>query len=115
MIDIAVDDHGELIVISIKGEFYIESIQYAESVWEEQVVKHPRVIGINCQNIKFIDSSAIGILVKFLNNAMAMNIELVFFDLSNTLINVFKTARLGNFFKVMEKEDFEKEYLKNNS
>ncbi len=115
MIDITIDAHGDLIVISIKGEFYIESIQYAESVWDEQVAKHPRIIGIDCRDIKFIDSSAIGILVKFLNNAMAKNIELIFFDLSQTLMNVFKTARLGNFFRIMDRESFEEQHLRPNS
>ena len=111
MIDINVDDYGEVIVLSIKGEFYIESIQYAESVWQQQLDKNPKVIGINCQGIKFIDSSAIGILVKFLNTAMFRSINLVFFDLSSTIINVFKTARLGNFFTIMEKEEFQQKYL----
>lgn len=111
MVDIEVEEHGDVIVIAINGEFYIESTEYAEKVWNDQVAKSPKVIGINCQNIKFIDSSAIGVLVKFLNNAMNLNIDLVFFEPSETVLSIFKTARLSNFFQIMSKNKFEMEYL----
>ena len=112
MIEIDVEDHAGVVVIAINGEFYIESTEYAEKVWNEQVSKKPRVIGINCQNIKFIDSSAIGVLVKFLNNAMFLKIELIFFEPSETVLSIFKTARLSNFFHIMSKNQFEMNYLK---
>ena len=115
MVDIETEEYGDVIVININGEFYLESIQFAEAVWNEQVAKKPRLIGINCKNINFIDSSAIGILVKFLNNAVQYNVDLVFYDLSKTIINVFKTARLSSFFKIMEKEEFEKKFLPSRS
>ena len=111
MIDIDVEEHGDLSIIFINGEFYIESVEFAERIWNEQVAKKPRVIGINCKNIKFIDSSAIGILVKFLNNAMKLKIDLVFYDLSETVMSVFKAAKLGNFFKIMDKSEFQDAYL----
>jgi len=111
MVEIQVEEHGKTIVIAIKGEFYIESVEYTEKVWNEQVAKKPQVIGINCKEIKFIDSSAIGILVKFLNNSIKLKIELVFFDLSETVLTVFKAAKLGNFFKILSKSQFESECL----
>ncbi|OHD66838.1 MAG: hypothetical protein A2176_12265 [Spirochaetes bacterium RBG_13_51_14] len=111
MVSISSEDHGNVIVLAIDGEFYIESIEYAEKIWNQQMAKRPKVIAINCKNIRYIDSSAIGILVKFLNNAMSLKTELVFFDLSETIISVFKTAKLGNFFKIMSRTQFEMEYL----
>ena len=112
MIDIDVEEHGDISIIFINGEFYIESVEFAERIWNEQVAKKPRVIGINCKNIKFIDSSAIGILVKFLNSAMKLKIDLVFFDLSDTVFSVFKAAKLGTFFKILSDSEFSIEYLK---
>lgn len=111
MVDISYEEHGNVVRMTIAGEFYIESIQRAEDTWREIVEKRPKAIGINCKNIKFIDSSAIGVMVKFLNNAMKLNIELVFYDLSDSVLSVFKTAKLGNFFKIMTKAQFEQEYL----
>jgi anti-anti-sigma factor len=111
MIDINFKEYNNVIVLSIKGEFYIESVEIAEKIWNDLVSKRPGVIGINCSAIKFIDSSAIGVLVKFLNNAMKLKIELIFYDLSETVSAVFKTAKLGNFFRIMNRSQFESEFL----
>lgn len=111
MISISFEDHGKVIVLNFEGDFYIESIEHAEKIWNEQLLKRPKVIAINCKKITFIDSSAVGMLVKFLHIAMKKNIELIFFDPSDTIIGVFQTARLVNFFKVMSRTQFEMEYL----
>jgi anti-anti-sigma factor len=111
MISISYEDHGKVIVLNIEGDFYIESLEHAEKIWNEQLSKRPKVMAINCKSIKYIDSSAVGILVKFLNSAMRMNTELVFFDLSDSIVNVFQTAKLENFFKIMTRTQFEMEYL----
>lgn len=111
MIDISCTEHNDVIVMNMNGEFYIDSIEYAEKIWDSIIVKKPRVIGLNCKNIKYIDSSAIGVLVKFLNNAMRVKTEFIFFDLSDALVNIFNTAKLGKFFKIMSRTQFEVKYL----
>lgn len=95
----------------IMGEFYIESIQKVEKIWDDEVAKAPDIIAIDCADLMFIDSSAIGTLVKFLNSAMSKKIRLVFFDLSPSIQQVFKTARLNNFFSITTRDKFEREYL----
>jgi anti-anti-sigma factor len=111
MISISCEDHVKVIVLNIEGDFYIDNIKQAEKIWNEQLLKRPNVIAINCKKISFIDSSAVGMLVKFLHMAMKKNIELIFFDPSDTIIGVFQTARLVNFFKIMSRTQFEMEYL----
>ncbi len=113
MIAVEVKEYGGLTVINIDGEFYIDSIQYIEKVWNEKISGRPRVVGINCKKIKYIDSSAIGILVKFHNNAKKLGIDLVFFDLSETVVSVFRTAKLDDFFITMSLGEFESNYLEN--
>jgi anti-anti-sigma factor len=61
--------------------------------------------------LEYIDSSAIGTLVKFLNNAMNKQIKLIFFDLNKAIQNIFKTARLDNFFTIMSKEEIDEHYM----
>lgn len=112
MIAITFEEHGDVIVFTIAGEFFIESVESAEKTWNQIVQKQPRVVGIDCHEIKFIDSSAIGVLVKFPNNSTKLNIQLIFFDLNETIFNVFKTAKLGNFFTIMDKEQFRNQFLK---
>jgi anti-anti-sigma factor len=111
MINVSVDDRKDIIIITISGEFYIENIQKVETIWNEQVMKDPGTIAINCGELMYIDSSAIGTLVKFLNSAMNRNIKLVFFDLNPSIKQIFKTARLNNFFTITSREKFEQEFL----
>ncbi len=111
MIDIEIEQHGDVIIIFLRGEFYLESVDRAEETWNEVVAKQPKVVAINCRHIKFIDSSAIGILVKFLNNAMRQKIDLIFYDLNENLYAVFRTAKLENFFTILSKEEFEAKYI----
>ncbi len=110
MIDIETEQKGDITIITIRGEFFLESVERAEKVWNETVAGEPKVVAINCKKIKFIDSSAIGILVKFLNSAMKQKIDLVFYDLNESLYTVFKTAKLENFFTLLTKEEFESKY-----
>lgn len=112
MINISVDDRKDIIIITISGEFYIENIQKVENTWNEQVMKSPGTIAIDCSELQYIDSSAIGTLVKFLNSAMNKDIKLVFFDLNSSIQQIFKTARLNNFFTITSREKFEQEFLK---
>ncbi len=111
MIDVKVNEMDEVVIFELIGEFDLDSISTVESKWQEVVEKKPKVIGINCNKLQFIDSSAIGTLVKFLNGAMSRGINLVFYDLSKSISAIFKTARLDNFFTITTKEEFEKKYL----
>ena len=111
MVLITVEDHGKVVIINIDGEFYIDSIENAEQIWNQQLARHPKVMAINCKNIKYIDSSAIGILVKFLNSAMKQKTEMVFYDLNESILGVFKTAKIEQFLQDHVETQFEMEYL----
>jgi len=111
MIDIMVEQKKDVIVMRFNGEFYMESIQYAEDVWKREMLKHPKVVGIDCSKIAYIDSSAIGILVKFLHSATAHGANMIFYDLSGSVEAVFKTAKLNTFFNTMSKSEFEVKYF----
>ncbi|HNR89523.1 MAG TPA: STAS domain-containing protein [Spirochaetota bacterium] len=111
MIEVRTEEHGDVMIMHIKGEFYIENIQTVENTWNELVARKPKIIAINCHDLEFIDSSAIGTLVKFLNNAMNKKIKLIFYDLSKSIQQIFETARLNNFFTVTTKSKFETQFL----
>lgn len=110
--ELRVEELEKLSIIHVTGEFYIGNIKKFEEIWNTQVEKKPATIAINCSKLEFIDSSAIGTLVKFLNGAMNHNIKLLFYDLSPAIQNIFKTARLDSFFTIITKSAFEAEYLK---
>ncbi len=109
--NISVEVHGEIIIVKISGEFYLGNIKEVEKMWDDQVQKQPRVIAFDCRNLSFIDSSAIGTLVKFLNNSDKFDIRLVFFDLTESIEKIFITAKLNKIFTITTEKEFREEYL----
>jgi anti-sigma B factor antagonist len=109
--ELNVEQKGKVTFVHIKGEFHIGNVNKFEEVWHSLIENKPEVIAMNCKELEYIDSSAIGTLVKFLNNAMSKKIKLVFYDLNTAIQNIFKTARLDNFFTITTKEKLEKDYL----
>ncbi|MGQ9842598.1 MAG: STAS domain-containing protein [Spirochaetota bacterium] len=111
MLSVSVNQLGDVVVIDLAGEFDIEVIRNVEKAWNEALAKNPNVIGFNCKELKFIDSSAIGTLVKFMNSATNRKITLTLFNVAPPVITIFKTSRLDKFFSINSKEEFEKKFL----
>jgi anti-sigma B factor antagonist len=111
VMEIKLEELNNVTIINVKGEFHVGNVGKFEEVWHAQVEKKPKSIAINCKELEYIDSSAIGTLVKFLNNAMSKGIKLQFFDLNPSIQNIFKTARLDNFFTITTREKLEKEFI----
>lgn len=111
MVDINVNEHGKVIVVVFQGEFCLESLQFTEEVWKKLLEKEPEVIAFDCSGMSFIDSSAIGLLIKFYNSALERGINLIFIGVTERLSNVLELARLDSFFTIMDMQDFKEKYL----
>lgn len=110
VVETRIEEYGDIIIIAIEGEFYLESVEYVEDVWNEQKQKDPSIIAIDCSDIRYIDSSAIGILVKFLNQSQAGEVTLALIELSESVESVFRISKLENFFKTMSRQEFFETY-----
>jgi anti-anti-sigma factor len=111
MIDINIEHFGDAIIIHLQGTFNIDYLGKVEDIWMKQMQKTPRMIAINCLKLESLDSSAIGFIVKFFNDAMSRGIMLVFYDLSPLLQKLFSTARLDRYFAITTRSDFENRYV----
>lgn len=111
MVSIDIDERGSLKIIRIKGEFFLGYVRQVEETWNKLVTTSPEVIAIDCRDMTFVDSSAIGTFVKFLHNSMAHNIKLVFFDLNDSISRIFNKAKLNKIFTILERDEFEKVYM----
>lgn len=112
MVQIDVFEHGALKIIRIKGEFFLGYVRQVEDAWNQMAAASPAVIAIDCKDMTFVDSSAIGTFVKFLHNSMALEFKLVFFDLNESILRIFRKAKLNNIFTILSREDFNSLYLK---
>ena len=95
----------------LDGKFDIEQTQNFEKTFSDLLEKKPPRIGMNLTDLNFIDSSGMGSLIKCLNKTRNYGGEMILFGLKPMLLNVFKLAKLDNFFKVVTPDEFQKEYL----
>jgi len=109
--DITLEELNNITIINIKGEFQIGNVEKFVEIWDDQMKKKPKAIAINCKDLEYIDSSALGTLVKFLNSSRSKGIKLQFFDLNPSIQNIFKTTRLDNFFTFTTRKKLEKDFL----
>lgn len=109
--ELSVEELDKVTIVKVTGEFHIGNVNKFEELWHSLIEKKPSVVAIDCSDLEYIDSSAIGTLVKFLNNAMSKKIKLVFFDLNKAIQNIFKTARLDNFFTITSRSQIQKDYI----
>lgn len=109
---IRVEQKNDITIINLNGKLFLESLSDVLREWEQVIAGHPRVVAINCAKLASIDSSSIGTLVRFFNEAASREIELVFYDLNPSIRKLFFTIHLEKFFQVMTGKKFETDYLK---
>ena len=108
VVSIEIDDLGAIKIIRIKGEFFLGYVRQVEDTWNKLAAMSPEVIAIDCHDMTFVDSSAIGTFVKFLHNSMSNNIKLIFFDLNESISRIFGKAKLNKIFTILTREEFDK-------
>ncbi len=109
--NITVRNHNNIVEIAIAGEFFAEHVKKINDVWRVQIEKKPDVIVIDCQELMYVDSMAIGTLVNFHNTAADQDIKLIFSDLNDSIRQILETAGLDTFFEIITRREFETRYL----
>ena len=103
---------GNVVIISLPKYFYIGNIAEIEGAWDKILNSEASVIGFDCDKLEFIDSSAIGTLVKFFNSSVKNNIEMFVFGLRSELQKIFETTKINRVMSVVSKEEFDERFLK---
>jgi len=103
---------GSVIIVSLPKYFYIGNIAEIEQAWDKILNNEASVIGFDCDKLEFIDSSAIGTLVKFFNSSVKNNIQMFIFGLRSELQKIFETTKIDRVMSVVTKEEFDERFLK---
>lgn len=109
--EVQIKQKDGVVVISLPKYFYIGNIIEIEDSWDRMIKSNPLVIGFDCNQLEFIDSSAIGTLVKFFNSSVKRNIEMYVFGLRDELLKIFDTTKINRVMTVLTKEEFESRFF----
>ncbi len=92
-------------IVHLNGKLNIESENEFElkinKLFSENITK----ILLNMSEVKHIDSTGLGSIMKIMNRAKFSNIELYLFDLPDNIKNVFSVAYIDIFFNIRSSEE----------
>jgi len=94
-------------IIHLPCIFVIATLKQTEILCNSAIKESPEVLALSFTNVTHLDSTAIGFLVKLLNNSLSRNIKLVLFDMNPGIREMFDIVKLGKFFSIFTKEQFE--------
>lgn len=113
MIDkgITTEKLGRLSVFHLGDSMSLPYISGIENAWTEVSGTMPEMIAFDCSKLVFIDSPSIGTLVKVVNHASRLGIDVIFYDLSEATSKIFTATRLDRIFRVVSEPEFRHVYL----
>jgi anti-anti-sigma factor len=111
MPETTVDEKDGIIILNLYGQIALQNIHKIEKLWNEQIDKGPDILALNFTGIDRIDSIGLSHLVKLSRNAIVMEIELIFYNMNQTNLDLFKVAKLDQFFNILTEQQFKEKYL----
>ena len=102
----------KITVIVLSGSLTLASIKQHEEKWEQELNKLPKNLAFDFFHVTFIDSTAIGTLVKLFNEAQSRKVKIILFNINPLVQEMFDSIKLEKFFTILSKKDFDALYDK---
>ncbi|HRX14760.1 MAG: STAS domain-containing protein [Spirochaetes bacterium] len=102
---ITVNTQNNTYFLILDGKFNIDHIDVFDENFHSIIKNKPDAIAINLQNVEYIDSSALGSLIKGLNLCKKLNIKFYLCDLKENINLVFKLSYLDKFFNIVSSSE----------
>ncbi len=91
---------GEVVIYEIDGELDIEEVQRFKKRLKKELNEGARKLVLDMKEIRFVDSSALGLFVRLRDNLTSVGGDLRFARLSPQAERVFTVFRLPHLFKI---------------
>ncbi len=111
MLTIETQEKKDAVIISLQGEMIFNDLDEADRVIMEKLEAKPRVVAIQCRHLQTLDSSGLGLLIRFSKEAAKRSVKLVFLDITDHISALFDVSKLDAFFEIMSYDDFDKNHL----
>lgn len=97
-------------VFNLEGSLDIYTSLDLKSALEENVKEANVDVCINLENLNYVDSSGIGILIKSLNYIQSLNGNMCVANLKPAIEKIFKVSGLTTYFEILSNEEFQQRY-----
>ncbi len=99
-----------IVIVTLVKKFTLEEVLYFEDEMKKITSQSLSIIAFDLSRLDFIDSSAIGSLIKIKNQITAKGVVLVLLDVPQVVMSAFQVAYLERFFMIKKSEDFYRMY-----
>jgi anti-sigma B factor antagonist len=110
MLTIDCSEQKDLCIISLNGELIFNEMEDADKIIMEKMAMKPKVMAMNCKKLHSLDSSGLGLFIKFSKEAKKSGIRLVFLDITDHISTLFDVSKLESIFEIMSDEEFKKTF-----
>ncbi|HOJ50597.1 MAG TPA: STAS domain-containing protein [Spirochaetota bacterium] len=95
-------------LIELSGEFDLNEVENFNSFFEK-TKKNTNKIILDLSKLEYLDSSGTGCFVRLHNEIQAMNGDLIIYNPSDFIKDLFSISRLDSFLKIINtKEELDK-------
>ena len=99
---IETEQRGDWFVISLCGAFVIREQYKIKSSFEEQKKKDNPKVAINLSETNYLDSSALGLIIKESNEFKEIGGKLILYGANDTLMDMFRMVNLEIVLDIMD-------------
>jgi anti-anti-sigma factor len=110
MLTIDCSEKKDLYIISLNGELIFNEMEDADKIIMEIIARKPKVMAMNCKKLHSLDSSGLGLFIKFSKEAKKSGIRLIFLDITDHVSALFDVSKLESIFEIMSDEEFNKTF-----
>jgi HptB-dependent secretion and biofilm anti anti-sigma factor len=112
MMKIDVTNENSVLVLGLSGKFNIEEVTKFEETAPLETLKSLKAVAIDFSEVEYIDSSALGSLIKMMNKAKNLGVEFNLYNMPQPILSIFKLAYLDKFFMITNDADLKAKYPK---
>lgn len=99
-------------IIDVKGEITFPETKDVEDFINSKVSEDTENVILNLERVPFINSSALSVLVKLMQDFQERGIEMYIMNPNDTIRGLFEMTGIKKYFKFIKSEDILTEKLK---
>lgn len=100
--DIKVTESGDQIVVTLRGDIYVEQTEELLETVNSIIEKSPKEVIINIKDLKSITSSGIGKIVLLYKGLNQKNGKIKIIGVNETIMQIFRVVKLDKLVEIEE-------------
>jgi anti-sigma B factor antagonist len=110
VLNIDITEQKDVRILALKGDLIFNELDEADKIFMENLAKKPRVIGLDCRRLTSLDSSGLGLFIRFSKESVKAGVRLVFMNITDHVSTLFDVSKLDTMFEILSETEFKKQY-----